>query len=369
MATAASVLRSWRLPAEQQRAQVGWRDNFITILMGLWLMIGLFIDGWAHNTLGSTLESFFTPWHAVFYSGYTANVAWIGYLLLRQYHAGRRDLAVIPRGYHLGVLGVLVFGAGGVGDMLWHIIFGIEVNLEALLSPTHLLLFLGGMLIFASPFLATWQSNDPAGDAPSFVAFLPALGALTMMTSFVSFMNMYLWAPLQPLHTTAMADWITTNHWSSRRVLTQLTHELGVENILISNLILIAPVLLVLRRWQPPFGAVTFLYTLNAILMAALRGFENVDSIAIALISGLVADTLIKVLHPRSDRVAAYRVVAIAIPLVYWSLFFAGTLFRSGIAWSAEFVGGATVMAALTGLALSLLMTPPALPARLASSP
>ncbi len=66
---------------------------------------------------------------------------------------------------------------------------------------------------------------------------------------------------------------------------------------------------------------------------------------------------------------ATYRTVAITIPLVYWSLFFAGTLLHSSIGWSAEFVAGATVMAALTGLALSLLMAPPALPARLESSP
>ena len=46
-----------------------------------------------------------------------------------------------PAGYGLGMVGVVGFAAGGGGDMVWHMIFGVEVDLEALLSPSHLLLF------------------------------------------------------------------------------------------------------------------------------------------------------------------------------------------------------------------------------------
>ncbi len=35
----------------------------------LWLIIGVFVDGWAHMNLAQ-LETFFTPWHALFYSGF-----------------------------------------------------------------------------------------------------------------------------------------------------------------------------------------------------------------------------------------------------------------------------------------------------------
>jgi hypothetical protein len=38
-----------------------------------WTVIwGGYVDGWAHNHLATTLESFFTPWHAAFYSGFMA---------------------------------------------------------------------------------------------------------------------------------------------------------------------------------------------------------------------------------------------------------------------------------------------------------
>jgi hypothetical protein len=37
----------------------------------VWFVAGLYLDGWAHNH-GKVDNTFFTPWHAVFYSGYVA---------------------------------------------------------------------------------------------------------------------------------------------------------------------------------------------------------------------------------------------------------------------------------------------------------
>ena len=40
----------------------------MTVGLGTWLVLGVFVDGWAHfNRPG--LETFFTPWYAVLYSG------------------------------------------------------------------------------------------------------------------------------------------------------------------------------------------------------------------------------------------------------------------------------------------------------------
>lgn len=350
MATAASVFQAFRRPATQARARLGWRDNFITILMGFWLMIGLFVDGWAHNNLRN-LETFFTPWHAIFYSGFLANVAWLAWLIVGQYRAGRVGVAAIPQGYHLGVIGVFVFGVGGVGDMIWHIVFGIERDLEALLSPTHLLLFLGGSLIFSSPFLAAWLGHERPDERIGFRAFLPALTSLTLMMSFASFMNMYLWALFNHYRTTTRGG--------------------GLQDILVTNIILLAPVLLMLRRWRVPFGSVTYMYTLNTIMMSTLVAFRSRDEIVVSVIAGLAADLLILALKRWHGRAASFRAIAVLIPLALWSAHFLQRQLSGGIAWSIEFTAGVTVMAALSGLALSLLMAPPPIPASgpLASAP
>ena len=80
---------------------------------------GIFIDGWAHINLTS-LEIFFTPWHAVFYSGFLTTAGWVVYQALR-FQPRPRAFApdAVPAGYLVGVFGVLLFGLGGVADMLW----------------------------------------------------------------------------------------------------------------------------------------------------------------------------------------------------------------------------------------------------------
>ena len=41
--------------------------------LSAWLVGGFFLDGWAH-THGKVDQSFFTPWHAVLYSGHVVNL-------------------------------------------------------------------------------------------------------------------------------------------------------------------------------------------------------------------------------------------------------------------------------------------------------
>ena len=66
-----------------------------------------------------------------------------------------------------------------------------------------------------------------------------------------------------------------------------------------------------------------------------------------------------------SSRPAAFRAVAAAIPVVLWAAHFLALGLRFGLGWSPSLWGGVIVLASLSGLALSLLAVPPALPAHL----
>ena len=69
-------LLNLRMPDATARPRASYRDDLVTIVLGLWFVVGLLLDAWAHNNLRG-LESFFTPWHGVFYSGFAATAAWI----------------------------------------------------------------------------------------------------------------------------------------------------------------------------------------------------------------------------------------------------------------------------------------------------
>src|ERR687898_883364 len=57
-------------------------------------------------------------------------------------------------------VGAGIFAASGVGDLIWHLLFGIEAWMEALLSPTHVGLTLGVGLLVSGPWRAAWLRAD-----------------------------------------------------------------------------------------------------------------------------------------------------------------------------------------------------------------
>src|SRR5947209_4133421 len=84
------------------------RANIVTALLGTWFTVGLFLDAWAHNNVPK-LETFFTPWHAVFYSGFVATAAWIGWTVRDALRSGRPDFRSMPAGYASATVAVAGF--------------------------------------------------------------------------------------------------------------------------------------------------------------------------------------------------------------------------------------------------------------------
>ena len=73
---------------------------------------------------------------------------------------------------------------------------------------------------------------------------------------------------------------------------------------LISNLIFMAPVSLLLRRWQPPFGSLTFLFTFIAAGLATQTEGSRGMLVGAALVGGLVGDMAIRRFNPTPTSIA-----------------------------------------------------------------
>ncbi len=336
------------LPA---KAYVGTTIDLFTILFGLWLLSGVFIDGYAHSHIDSTLETFFTPWHAMLYSGFLACAIWFAWLTYRNYRLGWRGIEAIPHGYGSGIVGALIFAFGGVSDMIWHTIFGIEVGIAALYSPSHLCLFAGGTLIVFSPFKRAWLNRIAGGEAsPRFVQFLPALVSIAFATSFTAFFAMNFWAFINefPSHSNQL--------WGdgSSDYLYDMGRVQGIANILITNAILIIPVLWLLKGWNPPFGSLTLLLTIPLVFMSVLDGFDNYFMIAVGIVSGLTADLVWRVLRITREGAGTQLFLGLLSALI-WGLYFLIIHINDRLAWEPEFWGGAIFLAALCSVVLGKL--------------
>jgi hypothetical protein len=354
------VLPAGRPAAAAPRPRLRPHQELVTVLLATWLIVGLFVDGWAHDNVPE-LETFFTPWHAVFYSGFAATAGWMAWLVGRNRCLGRRGLAAVPVGYGLGLAGVGIFAVGGAGDATWHAVFGIEADLAALLSPTHLLLFTGILLILTSPLRAAWTADEPT--APGFRAFLPVTLALTLTMALVGFFFQYLSPFLQP---TAIPYARFAAFWAEHGLVDPavqpgLAQELeirGIASLLLTSLLFVAPVLLVLRRWQPPFGLVTFLFGAVAALLGTQHNLELWPAVVAAVAAGLAGDLLIWAWRPSPARLGAYRAVAALLPAALLGSYFVAVAVAFTLAWPPELWAGTIFYGTLIGLALSLLMVP-----------
>ncbi len=169
--------------------------DWAMVTLSGWLLGGLYLDGWAHRHV-SLLDTFFTPWHGVLYSGMLATFVFLTASAVRYRRRGHAWRQSLPPEYGLSFLGVLLFGVGGMADMTWHLLFGIEHGVDALLSPTHLLLAAAGALIGMGPLRSVWRRTSAA---PSWVVFLPALLSLTYLLTELTFFTQFAHPVVEPM--------------------------------------------------------------------------------------------------------------------------------------------------------------------------
>jgi hypothetical protein len=294
----------------------GRRFHFVTMVLALCLISGVFIDGWAHINVASTKETLFTPWHGVLYSGFAATAVW---MILPAVRGRRRGLLQsIPYGYGLGVVGLVLFLLGGLGDAIWHTLLGIETGIDALLSPTHLLLLTGGLLALTSPLRAAWVEVDT--DSPSLLELLPALLSLTLTTTISAFFLGYAWhvpdpTPSLPVPPAAL-DETAPGHFAAERAVSY-----GIISRIVTTILLLGPVLFAVRRWRLPFGTVTILFTTVTGFMYVLLSDRTPPLLALTtVVAGLAADLLLRWLDVSADRPITVCVVGALVPIVLWSL-------------------------------------------------
>ena len=279
----------------------GWRLDAAVVVLSVLMVAGVAWDFRTHAA-GITFaeESFFTPSHVFFYSAFLLIAATLGAATYRNRRQGAPWNRAVPEGYAVGVLGVGLFFVGGAGDYLWHSAFGFEIGVDALTSPTHILLATGAALFFSSPLRATWRRSD---DGPLAPALVSAGLLLTVPTMFTAYVN-----PLvQPVAAEAAGGYVKAG---------------GVAGVIVFTVILSGGMLALVDRFDLPFGAFTLVFAIVGVVNAAVR--------------------------PQ----------LVLVPAVLFAAYFLTIAFAWGIAWPVHVWTGSVVLAGAAGLLVSYVSVP-----------
>lgn len=319
-------------------------------LTGFWITFGLYIDGWAH-THDKVDSSFFTPYHGVLYSGLGAAIALITLYVAQGVRKGIPWKKTLPPAYMLAFIGGIIFMVGGVFDLFWHTLFGIEVDVEALYSPSHLMLAIGGVLIVSGPFRAAWRRRDLVK-----LDFLKDFGALLSLTCFMAIIMFFINIahPIAKLWGGAEAGMYAPQPaW--------LFREAGIMGILLTTVITVSAIYLLISRWRLPFGTFTMFLGLSSLGMGFMysKGPYPWPHVLAYLLAGIAIDILYQMLRPAPARTRELRQFLTVAPAIVTVFYFIAVWLTSGVWWVVHFWTGAIVISGLTGLLMSYLFILP----------
>lgn len=304
-------------------------------VFGGWSIVGLHLDGWAHRT--DKQETFFTPWHGVLYSGVAAAIAYFVVLGQRQ---AKQGITGPAEGERLTVVGMAIFGFGAVGDFAWHAVFGIEQDVEALLSPSHLALMIGGVLALAGPLRGAARILVP-DRAATYREALPVLLSTAWAISVAGFFLMFT-SPFVYEH--------FSRPWRPDDATAEVLVSFGAATVLVFTALLFGGLALLARRVRLPMWSATTVLGALGVLQVGLDGFERWPVAIAAVIGGVAVDGVAR--WKGWDRTdLAFGAGALAA----WPAFFALVAATDGLGWSVELWSGVVVLATLTAAGIGVL--------------
>ncbi|MDA0160104.1 hypothetical protein OM076_07510 [Solirubrobacter ginsenosidimutans] len=371
------------------RPTTTWREDLNAMILAIWPITALFFDGRNHNNR-TGIESFFTTAHIVLYAGMTVFAIYVAILINRyQLKSGAHpsrgsfDFKAIPVGYGVSIIGLCILGVAGPADLTWHSLYGFEINVEAIVSPPHLALFLGGLLVSSTGIRSMWAKRDIA---PSMREYLPALLSGILFIAMINFITMYLSAWMTNVAPTKafvenlkhFPDVMSNQHIGLSEGLRDYSGKLfpyhyytvgqALGSIVISTIVLLGPTLLILRRWRVPDGTFTITFAAFGLLMNIMTEYRDAWTLIVLVLTGVSIDLMQHWFAPGPRRrltLGGIRLVGSLAAVVLWFSYFGLLALEHGIGWKTTTWVGACVIGIGSGFGTSFLIAPPAYGPRL----
>ncbi|MBB2944357.1 hypothetical protein FB565_004086 [Actinoplanes lutulentus] len=337
-----------RAPAAQQAVPFTAKERWVLVVASAWLVIGLQLDAYAHATTPE-LETFWTPWHGVLYSGIAASgftLLWIMRSRLPSIPT-YQSLLALPNALRLPLAGMAALLVGGGMDTLWHNVFGIERDMEIFVSPSHEFIILGMVLVAMGP--ALMQATLPGR----------RLGAGGGWLVGISVLFAVLPVHIYSLHASAIGFRHLGMGNGDEPIPIFSPDAQLVHGYLFSTVLLLLPLIVIGRRWALPLGLPTALIAIPALLMHLMFDSEDawwpaltLAAAAVVLEAGFrIANRFVRL--PVNARWILLGLLA--PPLAWGSVLIVGKIEEGSVGFNIHIVSGLLLYTALTGAATVLV--------------
>ena len=252
----------------------------VVVVLATWLVLGAYITAYSYvhvpgETVGWASTAGLT----------TVTAAWalitiflfIGWALgLR---AGRVWNKALPDGHTGTFAAALVFGAAWIVDeAFWSLAFGRGgLGLEQLFTPPHLVEMAAAAVIVSGPLRAAARRGETTASPITLTSSALLLSSLTFVTQFIH--------PL--IDPWAAADY----EFRPSSATIWIGENIGLASLLVQSAILAGTALLLNSAFKLRPGSMTFVFTLNGVLVTITKG--NFYLLPVPILTGIAADAWI----------------------------------------------------------------------------
>lgn len=304
-------------------------DRTFVVLAG-WLMAGVYLDAWAH--VSHLPDSFWTPWHAILYSGLMACGVFLFAIRATPYRV------LLGRGYRLSLLGFALGMAAGVSDAIWHTVFGVEFDVEAAVSPPHLAVALGILFVVTGPARAAWVKRSFG--VPAVLSLLYGLSILTVILDYAN--------PFSAVFGSRPAP---------ARELVQLEQTVALFAFITYAALLAGVAVIAVRndeRFAPWLGLIVGANAAAMTLVnAPLHPSATPLFLGVALCTGVAVVIAAVSLRPSADRPWMLRAFVFLIPVFLYVAYSVAVTLGVGTWWSPTFWNGLIAVGSIAALLVS----------------
>lgn len=322
-------------------------------IASFYAVTGLYADLWFH--IRHNVDTFFTLQHGVLYSSLILLFGSVIFEALRNYRAGVPLAQLLPPGYGLSFVGMVMFFVGGCADLVKHETFGFERDYDALLNPVHLVFGIGILLAVCGPLRSAMFSPRARTFAGQLPAIISAAGVLELIHWAT---NPFFRSNLEPFLATVVPRELTPDA-VTLQTLHMYEQGSGLVAFILQSLMMTGSAIYLVRNFRLLPGSLTVLFLLGNGLISitnALSWGETIAFLVASIVAGVVGDLNLRDLDSlRRDRLR-FAAFSFTVPAAYHAaLLIVTARFLGGVWWDPSIAAGAVIDSGVFGLFLGVV--------------